>query len=145
MDGLAKKDNRIRKDWCYWCWRWAFVDLVKYYELKERKERMDLVKIMNWPVQKPEGINRGLCPLCVKFLMGAYGPEWELPRSARKMAARHNGNCLEIFCYGCAGQDFRPPWQPDARARKTALLMKADFPEEVAKKMAEFIHQWWEP
>ena len=62
-----------------------------------------------------DGINHGLCPRCVGILCDGY---WG---------------------------DVRPPWQPDARARKTALLMKANFPYEVAKQMAEFIHEWWEP
>jgi len=53
------------------------------------------------------------------------------------------GRCLGILT--APGEEAKPPWQPDARARKTALLMKAGFPEEIAKKMAECIHHWWEP
>ena len=63
----------------------------------------------------PDGIDHGLCPRCIEIITA---PGEEEPR---------------------------PPWQPDARARKTALLMKANFPYEVAKQMAEFIHEWWEP
>ena len=68
----------------------------------------------------PDGINHCLCPRCVRILCDGYWGE------------------------------VRPPWQPDARARKTALLMKVmvgtEFvPEAVANIIAQFIHQWWAP
>ena len=63
----------------------------------------------------PDAINHGLCSRCVEIIMDA------------------------------GEEEPRPPWQPDARARKAALLMKANFPDEVAKQIAATIHDWWEP
>ena len=42
-------------------------------------------------------------------------------------------------------EECRPPWQPDARARRQAQLELAKFHKAIAKKIAEFERGQWDP
>ena len=42
-------------------------------------------------------------------------------------------------------EECRPPWQPDAHARRQAQLELAKFHEAIAKKIAEFERGQWDP
>ena len=41
--------------------------------------------------------------------------------------------------------EMRPPWQPDARARRASQLHAAGIPATLATKIAEFEISQWEP
>ena len=41
--------------------------------------------------------------------------------------------------------EMRPPWQPDARARRATQLSRAGIPATLATKIAEFEISQWEP
>ena len=63
-------------------------------------------------------LDRRVCPQCYAYVL-------------------HNADVAE---------DFRPPWQPDARARRQAHLELAGLKRgAIAKKIAEFERGQWDP
>ena len=52
------------------------------------------------------------------------------------------------FCEDCVDRliaGLRPPWQPDKRARRQHLLQLMGFEKNVAKLVAEYGVNDWEP
>ena len=53
--------------------------------------------------------------------------------------------CAYVRDNADVAEDFRPPWQPDARARRQAQLELAKFHGAIAKIIAEFERGRWDP
>ena len=54
------------------------------------------------------------------------------------------GLCDACMAHGLAN-DWVPPWEPDARARLTALLEHRRLPADVLARIVEFVHRRSEP
>ena len=54
------------------------------------------------------------------------------------------GLCGDCISHGIRN-NWKPPWQPDARGRLTALLVELGWVDQVAIRIAELIHDVSEP